>query len=67
MFKPIATLAAAGIVGVILTQLLWLLVAPLLAMAVGAVVFLVKAVFLALMVWLAWTLFKKLTERGQEG
>lgn len=67
MLKPVVTLAAAGIVGVVLTQLLWLLLAPLLGLAVAGVVFLVKAIFLALMIWLAWMLFRKLTERGQEG
>jgi hypothetical protein len=66
MLKPIATLAAAGVVGVILTQLLWLVLAPILGLLIGSLVWIVKIALIVGLAWLAWVLFRKLTERGSE-
>jgi len=66
MLKPIATLAAAGVVGVILTQILWVIFAPILALLVGGLVWIVKIALLVGLVWLGWVVFRKLTERGSE-
>jgi hypothetical protein len=66
MLKPIATLAAAGVVGIILTQLLWLILAPILGLLIGGLVWIVKIALLVGLVWLGWVVFRKLTERGSE-
>ncbi len=67
MLRPIGMLAAAGFVGVLLYKLLWLLMLPLLGMFIGFVITMLKVLVIAGLVWAAWKLFQKITERPAEG
>jgi uncharacterized membrane protein len=61
MLRPLLTLAAVGAVGYILWQLLWGLLLPIVGVAVGLLAVAIKFAFLALLLFIAWKLLRKLT------
>jgi amino acid permease len=66
VLKPVVSLAAIGIVGVVLTKLLWLLLLPVFGMVIGFVALLLKIALIVALVWVGYKLFQKLTERPSE-
>jgi hypothetical protein len=66
MLRPILTLAAVGVVGVALWQVLFTLLLPLLGTVVGFLVTLAKIAFLILLVLVAVWLFKRITRQAPE-
>lgn len=66
MLKPIATLAAVGFVGAIITKLLLLLLIPVFGTLIGFVALAIKIVLIVALVWLGFFVFRKLTERPSE-
>ncbi len=64
MLKPVATLAAVGIVGALLFKVLLL---PMVGFMLGFLIFLLKIAFFVGLVWFGFWLFKKwTTEKGSE-
>jgi len=66
MLRPILTLAAVGVVGVALWQVLFTLLLPLLGTVVGFLVTLAKIAFLILLLLVAVWLFKRITRQAPE-
>lgn len=66
MIKPVATLAAAGIVGVVVAKFLWMLVLPVMAALAGLFFLVVKVALIVGLIWLALKIFGKITERPAE-
>ena len=66
MLKPIAGLAAVGIVGFVLSKLLFLLFFPIVGMFIGFFVLALKVLFFVALGWLVYSLFRKLTDRPSE-
>jgi hypothetical protein len=66
VLKPIATLAAVGFVGAIITKLLLLLLIPVFGTLIGFVALAIKIVLIVALVWLGFFVFRKLTERPSE-
>jgi len=66
MMRPLVTFAALGLAGVVAWKLLWGLLLPLVAVALGAAVFVVKIALAAFMFFLAYKLFQKVMERRPE-
>jgi threonine/homoserine/homoserine lactone efflux protein len=66
MLRPILTLAALGVAGVVAWKLLWGLVLPFIAMALGIIFFVFKLALFALLIYVAYRLFHKLIERRPE-
>ena len=62
MLKPIVSLAAVGFVGVLITKMLFMLLAPL----VGIVALVIKIALIVGLVWVGILLFHKLTEKPSE-
>ena len=61
MLKPVMGLAATGIVALVLFKLFTLFILPLIVVAVGITVVVLKWGFILLMVWFALWLFKRMT------
>jgi hypothetical protein len=59
MLKPVVTLAAVAAVGVVIWKLLGLLLLPLLGVALGVVVTIIKFAFVASMVFFVLWLFRR--------
>ncbi len=59
MLRPILTVAAVGLAGVALWQVLWILVLPLLATMLGFAMVALKLVLVALILWAAWRLVRR--------
>ena len=66
MFKPVATLAAVGIMGVVALKLLGFIFLPLVGILLGFLVLAFKVALIVGLVWLGFSLFRKWTERGSE-
>lgn len=66
MLKPIAMLAATGVVGLVLIKLVGLLLFPLLGVLIGFVVWALKLALIAALIWWGFHLFKRCNERGSE-
>lgn len=66
MLKPIGLLAGAGFVGVVLYKLLWMLMLPLVGMFIGLVMWVLKIGLIVGLIWLGFSLFKKMTDRPSE-
>ncbi len=64
--KPVATLAAAGIVGVVLAKFLWMLVLPIVGVLTGVLALVFKVALIAFLVWLGFKILNKMTERPSE-
>jgi hypothetical protein len=64
--KPVATIAAVGIVGLIVTKLLWLMFLPLVGMFIGFLVMVLKVALIAALIWAGFKVFQKLTEKPSE-
>ncbi len=65
--KPVATLAAAGIVGVVLAKFVWMLVLPIVGILTGVLALVFKVALIAFLVWLGYKILNKMTERPSEG
>ena len=66
MLKPIATLAAVGIVGVVALKLLGFVFLPLLGILLGFLFTALKIALIVALIWWGFSLFRKWTERGSE-
>lgn len=66
MLKPVATLAAVGILGVVTLKMLGFLLLPLLGMLLGLVFTVLKITLVIALVWWGFNVFRKWTERGSE-
>ena len=66
MLRPILTLAAVGVVGVALWQVLFTLLLPLLGTVIGFVLMLVKIAFLIALILVAVWLLKRITRKASE-
>ena len=66
MVKGIGMVAAAGIVGVVITKLLWMLMLPLLGMVIGFVALLLKWALIIGLVYLGYRLVQKMMNRPSE-
>jgi threonine/homoserine/homoserine lactone efflux protein len=66
MLKPVATLAAVGILGVVTLKMLGILLLPLLGMLLGLVFTVLKITLVIALVWWGFNMFRKWTERGSE-
>ncbi len=66
MVKSIGMVAAAGIVGLIITKLLWMMMLPLVGIFIGFMVLVLKIALIAGLVWLGYSLFRKWTDRPSE-
>jgi len=67
MLKPIATFAAAGFIGVLLTKLLMMLMLPLFGMFIGFAFLVLKVLLVVSLIWFGYWLFTRATERPSEG
>jgi hypothetical protein len=63
MLKPLSGLAAAGVAALVLYKLMVLLLLPLVGVAIGLAMLVVKALFILLMVILAIWVFRRMTRR----
>ena len=66
MLKPVAQLAAVGVVGILAAKLLGMLMLPFLGMLIGFVLWIGKLLLIAALIWFGYHLFKKITERPSE-
>lgn len=66
MLRPVATLAAAGFIGVIVAKMLWVLVLPLLGAALGFAFFILKVLLIVSLIGLGWWCFAKFTDKPSE-
>jgi hypothetical protein len=64
--KSIAMVGAAGIVGLVLTKLLWMLMLPILGMFIGFLVLVLKIALIVGLVWFGFSLFRKWTDKPSE-
>lgn len=58
--------AAAGIVGAVITKLLWMLLLPVFGFFLGFLFLVLKVLLIIGLVWLGFSLFRKLTDRPSE-
>lgn len=63
MLRPVFAVAATGVAGYLLWQLFLKVAAPLLGLLAGFLLVAAKAVFLILLVLVAWWIFKRLSRR----
>jgi hypothetical protein len=66
MLKPIGMFAGAAFLGVVITKLLWMLMLPLVGMFIGFLALVLKFALIAALIWLGYSLFRKLTDRPSE-
>ena len=64
--KSVAMVGAAGIVGLVLTKLLWMLMLPILGMFIGFLALVFKIALIAGLIWLGYSFFRKMTDRPSE-
>ena len=64
--KSIAMVGAAGIVGLIVTKLLWMLMLPILGLFIGFMVLVLKIALIVGLVWFGFSMFRKMTDRPSE-
>jgi hypothetical protein len=65
MLRPVLGVAATGVAGYVLWKLLEAVLLPLLGTAVGFVLFLLKIIFVVLLVLVAIWIFKRLTRPAE--
>ncbi|HEX9582372.1 MAG TPA: hypothetical protein VF970_14810 [Gemmatimonadales bacterium] len=66
MLRPVVTLAALGVVGVVAWKLLWGLVLPFVAIALGLVFTVLKLALVAFLIYLAYRLFQRVINHRPE-
>ena len=68
MFRSVGMLAATGVAGLIAIKLLGYILLPILGMALGLVMWVLKILLIVGLIWFGWTLFQRWThgERGSE-
>jgi hypothetical protein len=66
VLRPVASLAAVGIIGVFLGRFLLALLLPLFGAAVGFFLFILKVLVIASVIGLGWWCFSKLTDKPSE-
>ena len=66
MLKPVAQLAAIGIVGVLAAKLLGMLMLPLVGILIGFLLWIGKLLLIAALIWFGYQLFKKVNDRPSE-
>ena len=66
MLKPIAMLAATGVVGLVLLKLAGLVFFPLLGVLIGCLLWALKFALIAALIWWGFHLFKRWSEKGSE-
>ena len=68
MFRSVGMLAATGVAGLIAIKLLGYILLPILGMAFGLVMWVLKILLIVGLIWFGWTLFQRWThgERGSE-
>lgn len=68
VFRSIGMLAATGIAGLVALKLLGYILLPILGMALGLVMTVLKILFIVGLIWFGWHLFQRWThgERGSE-
>jgi hypothetical protein len=64
--KSVAAVGAFGIVGLIVTKLLWMLMLPILGMFIGFMVLVLKIALIGGLIWLGYSLFKKMVDKPSE-
>jgi hypothetical protein len=64
--KSIAMVGAAGIVGLVVTKLLWMLMLPILGMFIGFMMLVLKVALIVGLVWFGFSMFRKMTDRPSE-
>ena len=65
MLKPIAMLAATGVVGLVVLKLVGFLLFPLLGVLLGFVMWALKFALIAALIWWGFHLFKRWNEIGR--
>ena len=65
MLRPIVTLAALGVAGIVVWKLLWGLLLPIVAVALGLVFTVLKLALVAFLVYVAYRLFQKAMNHRQ--
>jgi len=65
MLRPIVTLAALGVAGIVVWKLLWGLLLPIVAVALGLVFTVLKLALVAFLVYVAYRLFQKVMNHRQ--
>jgi predicted transporter len=66
MLKPVAQLAAVGIVGILAAKLLGMLMLPFLGILIGFVLWVGKLFLIAALIYFGYRLFRKMVERPSE-
>jgi hypothetical protein len=66
MLKPIATLVATGVAGLLVIKLAGMLLFPLLGVLIGFVVWALKITLIVALIWWGFHLFKRWGEKGSE-
>jgi len=68
VFRSVGMLAATGVAGLIAIKLLGYILLPILGMALGLVMWVLKILLIVGLIWFGWTLFQRWThgERGSE-
>ena len=66
MLKPVAQLAAVGVVGILLAKLAGMVFPVLLGMLIGLAIWIGKLLLIAALIYFGYQLFRKLTERPAE-
>lgn len=68
MLRGIGTLAVTGLAGLMALKLLGYILLPILGMALGLVMWLLKIALIVGLVWFGWSLFQRWShgERGSE-
>jgi len=66
MLKPVAQLAAVGVVGILAAKLLGMLMLPFLGMLIGFVLWVGKLALIAALIYFGYRLFRKMVERPSE-
>jgi len=66
MLKPLVTLAATGVVGLVLIKFLGMLLFPLLGVLLGFFLWAMKLALIAALIWWGFHLFKRWSEKGSE-
>lgn len=59
MLKPVLGVAALGLAGFLIYKALWVLVLPLVALAAGILITVLKVALIVLLVWVGYKIFKK--------
>lgn len=66
MLKPIATLAAAGFIGVVALKVLGVVLLPIFGIFLGFLMWALKIALIVGLIWWGFSLFRKWTERSNE-